>query len=278
MTGNVHFAARGARSSPQARRKLLTTFLALLVFLASPAFGDWRETLTQKRGTFPALRSFKAHYRFGWVLFPAAEANFDYTRGKSTAKLVVTAKSIGVVRTSWPMDSETVSTMRTATLLPISLIQTETYRDESEKTRVDYTPSGVARLRESKPAHGKPRVKRFAFAEVHDLHSAIHFIRSQRLSDGDIYNIVVYPSTDPYLARIVVANRAPLKVAATNYKAIRMDLKLWKIDKKLQLKPHEKFKRATIFLSDDADRVLLRIEGEVAVGSVWCELDKLEFG
>ena len=211
-------------------------------------------------------------------MFPAAEADFDLTRLRGgVSRLSVNSKSIGVVRTSWKMDSQSVSTMRTSTLRPISLTQTEVYRSETEKTHVDYTDTGVTRLRESKPAHGVQKPKKFDFPNLFDLNSAIHFIRSQRLTDGDAYEIVVYPATDPYLARIEVEGRSEMKAAGARQKVIRLNLKLWKINKDLELEAHEKFKRAAIFLSDDSDRMLLRIEGEIAVGTVWCELDKVEF-
>ena len=250
--------------------------LALLLFCA-PARADWQDSLTTQAGTFPPLRPLKAHYRFGWTAFPAAEADFDLSRSKGVTRLAVTTRSIGVVRGMWKMDSQSVSTMRSDTMRPISLNQTEVYRNESEKTKVDYTDTAVSRLRESKPAHGTPRVKVFEYPNVHDLQSAFHFLRSQRLAEGDEYSVVVYPSVGPYLAQIEVEGRPQVKIAGKKRTAIQLNLKLWRITKDLTLDTHGKFKRAAIYLSDDADRMLLKVEGELTVGSVWCELDKLEF-
>src|SRR3954453_11840288 len=148
--------------------------LLALLLLCVTARADWQETLSTEPGNFPALRSLKAHYRFGWTAFPAAEADFDLNKAKGITRLAVTAKSIGVVRGMWKMDSEAVSTMRSATMRPISLSQTEVYRTETEKTKVDYTDTAVARLRESTPVHGTPRVKTFEYPNVHDLQSAFH--------------------------------------------------------------------------------------------------------
>jgi hypothetical protein len=250
---------------------------ALLLSCSLVAGADWQESLTTKPGTFAPLRPCKAHYRFGWTAFAAAEADFDLSKAKGLTRLSVTAKSIGVVRGMWKMDSQAVSTMRSATMRPISLNQTEVYRTESEKTKVDYSDTGVGRLRVSTPPHGHPRVKRFEYPNVHDLQSAFHFLRSQKLANGDVYSLVVYPSVDPYLAQVEVQGRPQLKIAGTKRPTIQLDVKLWQIAKDLTLEPHEKFKRATVYLSDDADRLLLRIEGELTVGSVWCELDKIEF-
>jgi len=49
------------------------------------------------------------------------------------------------------------------------------------------------------------------------------------------------------------------------------------VSKKNELEPHRKFKRATIWISDDNDRMLLRIEGQIFVGTVTAELQSVTF-
>src|SRR5439155_488999 len=41
-------------------------------------FGDWRDTISKERGTFPMLRPAKLHYEFGWSGFTAAEADASF--------------------------------------------------------------------------------------------------------------------------------------------------------------------------------------------------------
>jgi len=66
-------------------------------------------------------------------------------------------------------------------------------------------------------------------------------------------------------------------VRSGNYNAIKMDLRLQRVNKKNELEAHRKFKRATIWLSDDNDRVLLRIESQIFVGAVTAELQSIRF-
>ncbi len=89
--------------------------------------------------------------------------------------------------------------------------------------------------------------------------------------------MVVYPATAPYLAEVEVLGRQKVKAAGRTYPALKLALHLWKIDKDLTLQAHEKFKRAALWISDDADRLLLRVEAEIAVGAVWGELDRLDW-
>ena len=74
-----------------------------------------------------------------------------------------------------------------------------------------------------------------------------------------------------------VVGREKIDAGKTKYDAIKLELKLRRITKKLELEKHAKFKRATAWLSDDRDRLLLKIQAEVSVGSVWTELDSVKF-
>ena len=66
-------------------------------------------------------------------------------------------------------------------------------------------------------------------------------------------------------------------VPAGTYKAIKLDVQLNKIDKKRELEPHKKFRRASVWVSDDPDRLLLRIEASVFIGTVFAELQSVHF-
>ena len=62
---------------------------------------------------------------------------------------------------------------------------------------------------------------------------------------------------------------------AGEYNAIRVELSLQSINDKLELQAHKKFKHAVGWISDDEDRLPLKLAAEVFVGRVWTELDKV---
>jgi len=74
-----------------------------------------------------------------------------------------------------------------------------------------------------------------------------------------------------------VLGREKISVRPGTYNAIKFDLQLNRIGKNLDLQPHRKFRRATIWVSDDADRMLLRVEAQVFVGTVFAELQSVRF-
>ena len=261
------------------RWRLLVAVLSMATSNAAGA--SWQEELTSPRpGAAPPLRALRAHYKFGWTAFTAAEASFNFAKSKGGLTcLTVTAKTIGFPRTLWRMDARHTALMQTATLRPVSVRHLETNDDVTQSTRLDFDATGVSRLRDTvPPAAKRAKTKRFNFPGLFDLHSSLHFVRSQRLAAGDVVKLLVYPTATPYLAHVSVVGRPKMNIGGRSYDAIKLDLKLWEVDADdLKLKAHQSFQRASIWISDDADRLLLKIEGEVFVGSVWAELQSVEY-
>jgi hypothetical protein len=112
---------------------------------------------------------------------------------------------------------------------------------------------------------------------VFDIHTALLFVRSQRMKNGDIYRLVVYPARDAYLAEIEVVGREKLTVTGKEYDTIKCAVRLQGVTKALELEAHKKFKKAFAWVSDDRDRLLLKVQTEVFVGSVWTELQSVKF-
>ncbi|MGH8164945.1 MAG: DUF3108 domain-containing protein [Rhodanobacteraceae bacterium] len=163
------------------------------------------------------------------------------------------------------------------TLRPVRTHQVDRVRHKVITTDLVFDAKGVVRIRTDTKAKKPPTPKNFNFPGLLDLHSALLFIRSQPLAEGSVQRIVVYPATNAYLATVTVEGRETVTVAAGTYPAIKLDLQLKKIGKEGELEPHKKFRRASVWLSDDADRLLLRIEAGVFVGTVFAELETVHF-
>src|SRR5262249_16074958 len=119
--------------------------------------------------------------------------------------------------------------------------------------------------------------KPFDFPELYDMHSATLYLRSQSLKNGSVYRIVVYPATTTYFATLTVTGRERISVHAGTYEAIKLDVHLDKVGKNRELEPHKRFRRGTIWVSDDLDRILLRIQAQIFVGTVFGELQSIAF-
>jgi Protein of unknown function (DUF3108) len=144
------------------------------------------------------------------------------------------------------------------------------------KTNVDFEPDHVTGLREKIPSDHPAKPNVFKFSPVFDLTTALLWVRSQRLTDGDTESIVVWASNAPYLATVTVIGRDTLKIDGQSQNAIKLDLKLKGIDKKMRLKDHKFFKGGRGWLSDDDKRIPLRIEADIFIGYVFVELESVK--
>ena len=255
------------------------TSLLLILICAPTLFAGWEQTITAgARGDFPDASPLQVTYVFGWSELPAATATIRLSKlPEGRLQLDGNAETIGLVRTLWKFDVHHQAIADGATLRPIEMQQVENVRSKTITTHLVFNDQGVARTRSDSKSQKPAKTKRLNFPSLFDLHSALLYLRSQPLKNGNVQRIVVYPATDAYLATVTVIGRENITVNAGSYKAIKLDLQLSKVGKNKKLEPHKKFKRATAWVSDDADRLLLRIEAHVFIGTVFAELESVRF-
>jgi hypothetical protein len=264
---------------PRCRSNYWTAIIILGLGSSSLA-ADWQSTLTREPpGNFPELRPLRATYRFGWAGLTAATGEVHFTApSEDTFQLDGTGQSIGFVRALWKLDANFRAIANSQTLRPIETQQTENYRQKKLVTRLTFTNKGVTGARtESRGESTATKTRKFNFTDLFDLHSAMLYLRSQPLTDGSVHRVVVYAATNAYLATVTVVGRDEISVRAGTSKAIKVDLRLDRVGKHLELEPHRKFRRATIWVSDDRDRILLRVEAQIFVGTVFADLQSVRF-
>ncbi len=244
-----------------------------------PTPHDWANTVTPlPRGEFPNPRPLVATYNFGWNNIVAATGEIKFDEHEGRFQLLADGQTIGVARALWKFDVSHRALADAATLRPLTVHQVDVTRRKTVTTDLVFKPNGVERTRTDTKSNKTAKTKMFIFAgEVYDMHSALLRLRSQTMHDGDVYRLVVFPATSPYLATITVSKHSPVTIATGTYPAIKFDLQLNKIGRNGELEPDKKFRRASIWVSDDADRLLLRVEASIFVGSVFAELQSIRF-
>jgi Protein of unknown function (DUF3108) len=273
------FVTRFVRQFSLARfaRSLILLPITLGFSVPLQASTDWAATLTREpRGNFPDLRPTRASYAFSWAGITAATADVRFSRvDPNTFVLEGRGRTAGLARALWRFDVNYRSLANAQTLRPIESQQNESVRGKRVETRLKFSETGVTRTRLE--GNRPSTTRNFPAENLHDLHSVLLYIRSQPLRDRGVYRVAVYPATSAYLATVSVLGREQMQIRAGNYKAIKLDLKLQRIGKKGVLEPHRKFKRATVWVSDDNDRILLRIDAQIFVGTITAELQSVRF-
>src|SRR4030095_9542544 len=265
------------------RPRFQITNCAITILLASwtgSFAGDWQATLSKEpAGNFPELRSLRASYRFGWSGVTAATGEVHFTKPSNDRfQLEGTGRTIGFVRALWKLDVTYRAVANSQPLAPIETQQSETSRSKKIATHLTFTNSGVTRARtEGEDAAAKTTTRDFTLPNLFDLHCAALYLRSQPLKQGSVYRLAIYAATNAYLATVTVTGREKISVRAGTYNTIKLDLRLKRIGKHLELEPHKKFRRATIWVSDDAERVILLVDAQIFVGTVFAELQSVRF-
>ena len=275
----------GGGQSPRMRIRIklrpTPCVITLLVTLFTGSLAaNWEMTLSKEpAGNFPELRPLRASYRFGWSGLTAATGDVHFSKPTGDKfQFDGTGGTIGFVRALWKLDVNHRAVANAETLHPLETQQTESYRSKKIVTNLTFTAVEVTRTRtEGEGAAAKTTTRQFSLPDLFDLHSAALYLRSQPLRDRSVYRVVVYPATNAYLATLSVVGREKVSVRAGTYNAIKLDLKLKRIGKHLELEPHKKFRRASIWVSDDAERLLLRIEAQIFVGTVFADLQSVHF-
>ena len=261
--------------------RLLPVVCALFA-AASVAAGaeDWESSVNKfAPGSFPEPRPVTVTYGFGWNGFTAASGEIRFTKSPAGQfSFDIKGGTIGFARTLWQYDVAHTALSDGKTLRPLHVKEVEDIRSKHLTTDLTFTPEGVTSAREERDdGEVKSKTRTFAFPDVLSLNSALLYLRTQTMRDGDTHRVVVYPATSAYLCTVTVRGRERVTVPTGSYNAIKLDVQLQKIGKKRELLPHKKLKKATVWLSDDADRLVLRIEAQIFIGTVFAELQSAQF-
>ncbi|MGI8820973.1 MAG: DUF3108 domain-containing protein [Chthoniobacterales bacterium] len=266
------------------RRSLLcTVFLACgwiaPLLPAAPTPQPWESTVSPYQpGSFPEPRPVKVQYIFGWNGFPAATATLRFSKADGRLRFEATGETTGLARKLWDYQINHTAISEAQTLRPLEVKEHESDRQRQLTTELTFTPDDVtSQQEERKGARVKTKTRHFDFPNVLSINSALLLLRTHPFPRGAVQRIVVYPATSAYLCTITSLGHEQITVPTGSYDAIKLDLQLSKIDKGRALQPHKKFKRATVWLSNDPDRLPLRIEAQIFIGTVFAELQSAQF-
>ncbi len=258
--------------------------LFLAAALSCHAQEAWRSRLQPENpGPVPLVRPFSGEFRFGWSDIEAARARAKFTDAGDEVQMEVEGGTSGLARALWKIDATHSATIRKDGLQSVAFRQVETYAKKTVTTQAVFQADGLWRQRDVVPdPNGPAKWKRIKVEPIRDIVAAMLFIRSQPLADKDKVGVIAFPGDDAYLAEIEVIGREEITVAGNSRRVIKLEFQINKVtrnsDKKTyRLEPHKKFKHGTAWVSDDDDRIPLRVEVNIFIGYVFGELASVSF-
>lgn len=262
------------------RRTLTLNFrVSILIALASAAIAtagpEWLgEVTAPAMGDHPRLEPISLDYQASWKgVLNSGHLHMEFAppaeKKAGTYVVKAYATSQGAAAQLHPYQFDSWAELNPANLRSRYVRAGETDKNGREISIIRYFTDRVESQSISKSSQtGKTESSSRTFSQpaVFDIFSAMLHIRSQPLNDGDNINIVIQSTDQPYLLRVRCLNRE----THSGQKAIKLSAGMYKIDRTtLELRPYKKLKRdATLWLSDDYDRVPLELRAEIFLGDV----------
>ncbi len=242
----------------------------------------WLTELAPKgAGSFPMIPPFHATFRFGWSGIEAARAEARLTIERGVAKVQVKGETTGMARGLWRLDATQECSFHVEGLKPLGFLQIEQYHNRRLTTEAVFKKDGLWRLRQRTPDGGPSKWKHIQIEPIRDIVSAMFFLRSQSLKTGDKLAVIAFPGDSPFLFQTTVGKREKVNIRGQKRPAIRLDFHIQRIELKKneppRLQQHGKFRKGTVWISDDEYRFPLRAEVSIFIGSVFAELEALTF-
>lgn len=241
----------------------------------------WMQQVTKgKPGKFVKVPPCELSYHLSWNgLVKAGEAKLKLGKPDPKAPSLMLGtcegRSAGLAKRLWYYKNLFKSRVEPKSLRPVFFEAQETEKKEKIYTTASFA-NGVVTSKETVRRKGRQdKVKEsvFAYDNAHDLLSTVLYLRSLPLNNGDQINMVVHPFKSAYFTKFKVLGRENFKSDLGKVKAIKIDVQLYKIDRdNLELKSYDKFKKATLWISEDAYRMPLELRSEVFIGSVRASL------
>lgn len=257
-------------------------YSALLLTSALTAKGEWQKTIKPfQPGDHPSIQPVKLTYEMSWngaiksgvMVIEIGKKDERYPNAFITHMY---GRSAGAAAVVFPYTFTYTSFSTMKQHKPVLFVAKENDDGEVIDTKNVYKNSKVEHTSSTlipSTKQVKTKNQTFAFDPVHDSVTCFLYIRSQPLKDGDVINMCLFPFTSPYYANISVQGREE----HNGIKCIKLDVRLNKIDDKtLKLKEYKKLKRATMWISDDKERLPVELRTEVFVGDVRSILTKKE--
>ena len=210
-------------------------------------------------------------YRVAWNGIPAASAIVEITPkqvdGRENLIVEASAGTNRFVDLFWKFRGTLRSRLRADDLTPVDFVYDRHMAGKPYRTRIDFD----RRSARSVFVKGSHR-QEFTVDEpdVIDPITAIFRARASGARPGDTLSYDVWTGESRYRVRLAVGQPEPIEVPAGRFRALRIVPEVWKIGATPEL--DTRLRTATIWVTDDPSRTLLRIRSDIFIGAVTVDL------
>ncbi len=223
----------------------------------------------------PRERAQTLSYRVAWNGLPAARATVNIApeqhAGQPAYTVETTASTNSFVDLFWPFRGMARVVFLARDWTPLQFSYDRKIRGVRSLTTIDFSPAGDrARSLYVKGGVTKKQLD-LSKPDLIDPITAVFKARHQPIEVGSKLGYDVFTGESRYRVDLRVDGRDEIAVPAGNFSALRVTPRVMKI-RGHNKPPDERLRGATIWITDDAERVLLRIRSDVFIGAVTLDL------
>lgn len=248
------------------------TAAALCVAVAGSATGSSVARVATSETEDPAQT---LRYRIAWNGIAAARATVDIrpedVAGEPAYSVETTARTNAFVDLFYPFRGKARVVFLAREQTPLHFVYDREIGGRRELTTVDFRPD-EQRVR-SLYVKGGVTKKRLDIESLDlvDPITAVFKARSGSSAIGTRADFEIFTGESRYRVELTVDGRERVEVPAGTFAALRVTPRVWKI-RGGEEPPDPRLRGATIWVSDDQERVLLRIRSEIFIGAVTLDL------
>lgn len=253
---------------------LLTKFVSIILLFTSISRAEWADEIIEySPSKLPAFSPEKLSYKMSWNgAINSGKLTLEF--GKSDPRYPdvfishAYGRSTGPAYALFPYSFTFTSFAKEANHRPLVFTAKENDNKETVDTKNSYKVPGIhhsstTTLKPSKKVITKNHT--FGARAVHDPITAMLAIRNQPLKNGSVIHLCVHPFASPYFIKISVIGREK----HLSYDCIKLDIQIQKIDKSSgHLRSYKKLKKATMWISDDNQRIPIELRSKVFIGDI----------
>jgi hypothetical protein len=252
------------------------SLLTVFTIITAPMLLAWQEALTPDQvGPFREFPPFVANYKIGWSEIEAARARMEVSYNGTQVVLDTRGGTEGLARSLYQLDATFQGAVDRTTLHTLHSEQVENYTDQSLTTIFTDSNGTLRTFSKTTSAEKKPaKWKDLKIQPVRDLFAAIRFIRSQPLTRGETVRLLIYPGGSSFFVEIQSDGPCTILHEGGPREALQLGLNIQRVNHKKDhsLEPHSKFHSGKIWISNDPERILLRVEVDIFIGYVFAEI------
>jgi len=275
--------------------KFLSLFLAFNFFLLSSLSlvaqaefippGDVSIKTDRYTPAYDSLQPGEYQYAVEWEGIPVAKAKvnvgkaFSSTKSTNsvpevgvdtTVKVSASTSTSGIVKAFYKMTHRSESTFRKSDFQPVYYSSEQRENSKRKFRKIQFHPDGAVESERWRKGRDKSLMRFVSTNPVFDPVSAAFLAKSLPVEKGDKLGFDVYNGKHRFLINFFVEGVEEIKTARGPRMARKIVPKVFRLT---DSEGEKKLRSATIWVSNDSKRELLKIESEVWIGSVTAELE-----